>query len=167
MIGIANEMLIYLSYSSRDFSKICATNQTLTRIRSHLGTCKYPESCMAEWLTRLGCVQIRPQVVLPAIIIDRHKRVFDEHSFLKLYMSPFIEKEIGRKLNMENIYTSDGTLKPRALKLFLKTKKAYMQHERCVMPSVWSYEPKYADEVSPRIADTIGRIIGNQIPFRR
>ena len=121
---------------------------------------------MAEWLTRLGCVQIRPQVVLPAIIIDRHKRVFDEHSFLKLYMSPFIEKEIGRKLNMGNIYTSDGTLKPRALKLFLKTKKAHMQYERCVMPSVWSYEPKYADEVSPRIADTIGRIIGNQIPRR-
>jgi hypothetical protein len=166
MIGIANEMLLYLSYSSRDFSKICATKQTLSRIRSHLGTEKYSEEQMAEWLTRLGCNQIRGRVVLPAIIVDRNKRVFDEFTFVKLYMSPFVQKEIERKLGMENIYTSEGCLVPRALKIFLKKKKAYVETQRCVLPSVWSYEPAYAEDVSPRVADTIGRIIGNQIPFR-
>lgn len=166
MIGIANEMLLYLSYSSRDFSKICATNQTLTRIRSHLGTEKYSEEQMAEWLTRLGCVRIRPRVVVPAIIVDRNKRVFDEFTFVKLYMSPFVQKEIERKLEMENIYTKEGCLVPRALKIFLKTKKAYVETPRCVLPSVWYYEPTYSTEVSSRVADTIGRIIGNNLPFR-
>lgn len=166
MIGTASEMLLYLSYSKRDFAKICATDTTLTRIRSRLGREDYSEDTMYEWLVQLGCSQIRPRVVVPAIIIDRHKRVFDEHSFVKLYMSPFIEKELERKLEIENIYTNEGCLHPRALKVFLKMKKAYMKYQRCVLPSVWSYEPSYATEVSPRIADTIGRIIGNNLPRR-
>jgi hypothetical protein len=166
MIGTATEMLLYLSYSSRDFKKICTTNTTLVRLRSKLGADAYAEETMAEWLKRLGCSQIRPRVVVPAIIIDRHQRVFDEHSFVKLYMSPFVQKEIERKLDMENIYTKEGCLHPRALKIFLRKKKAYMKYQRCVLPSVWLYEPKYSTEVSPRIANTIGRIIGNQIPFR-
>jgi hypothetical protein len=165
MIGIANEMLLYLSYSRRDFMKICTTNTTIVRLRSHLGTEKYSEKTMSEWLSRMGCVQIRPRVVVPAIIVDRNKRVFDERTFVKLYMSPFVQKELERKLDMENIYTNDGCLHPRALKVFLKMKKAYIEHQRCVLPSVWSYEPTYSTEVSPRIASTIGRIIGNQLPM--
>jgi hypothetical protein len=167
MIGTATEMLLYLSYSSRDFSKICCTQQSLVRIRSRLGEDRIVENTMAEWLRRLGCSQIRPRVVVPAIIVDRNKRVFDEFTFVKLYMSPFIQKEIERKLEMENIYTNEGCLVPRALKIFLKTKKAYVETPRVVLPSVWSYEPTYSTEVSSRVADTIGRIIGNQLPFPR
>lgn len=165
MIGLANEMLLYLSYSSRDFRKICASDTSLVRIRSRLGRGEYSENTMAEWLTKLGCTMIRGRITVPAIITDRNKRVFDEYTFVKSYMSPFVEEELKRKLETDDIYMKDGCLTPRALKIFLKKKKAYVSASRCVLPSVWLYEPAYSSDVSPRIAETIGRIIGNNLPF--
>ena len=164
MIGTATEMLLYLSYSARDFRKICATDETIIRIRSMLGRDKYSEEQMAEWLRAMGCTQIRPRVTVPAIIVSRQKRVFDELTFVKLYLSDDIKKDLERKLEMPKIFYG-GYLNERALKIFLKKKKAYIEQPRVVLPSVWSYEPTYADSVSSRIADTIGRIIGNSIPF--
>ena len=166
MIGTANEMLLYLSYSSRDFKKVRESNKSIIKIRNHVSRDEYSEKQMSKMLQQLGCTMIRPRVVVPAIIVDRHKRVFDEYTFIKTYMSPFVEEELKRKLSMEDIYTKEGCLHPRAMTIFLHKKKAYISAPRCVLPSVWSYEPPYASNISPRIADTIGRIIGNQIPFR-
>lgn len=166
MIGTATEMLLYLSYSARDFRKVCSTNATIVSIRSKLGREKYSEKQMAEWLRTLGCVQIRPRVTVPAIIVDRSKRVFDEKTFVRLYLNEEMEKDLELKLEMGTVFYG-GYLNERALKIFLKKKKAYIEQPRVVLPSVWSYEPSYIDTISPRIADTIGRIIGNQLPFPR
>ena len=164
MIGTATEMLLYLSYSARDFRKVCSTNETIVRMRGQLGLDKYGEKQMAEWLRKLGCVQIRPRVVVPAIIIDRNKRKFDELTFVRLYMTDEMKKDLERKLEMSTIFNR-GFIHERALKIFLKKKKAYIEQPRVILPSVWSYEPAYAVDVSSRVADTIGRIIGNSIPF--
>lgn len=164
MIGTATEMLLYLSYSARDFRKVCSTNETIVRIRSKLGLDRYSEEQMAEWLRTLGCVQIRPRVTVPAIIVSRQKRVFDELTFVKLYLSDDMKKDLERKLEMSSVIYG-GYLNERALKIFLKKKKAYIEQPRVVLPSVWSYEPTYAVNVSPNVANTIGRIIGNSIPF--
>jgi hypothetical protein len=165
MIGTATEMLLYLSYSARDFRKVCSTNETIVRIRSKLGLDKYAEKQMAEWLRTLGCVQIRPSVTIPAIIVSRQKRIFDELTFVRLYLNEEMQKDLERKLEMSSVFYA-GYLNERALKIFLKKKKAYIEQPRITLPSVWSYEPSYDTSVSPRVADTIGRIIGNQIPFR-
>lgn len=166
MIGLADEMLLYLSYSSKDFKKVCCTNYSVIQLRYRLGQGAYGEEQMAEWLTKLGCIQIRPQVVIPAVIIDRHKRVFDEHTFVRLYCTDSMKDDLKRKLNMETIFIRGGYLHERALKIFLRKRKAYVDAPRCVLPSVWEFSPAYAESVSPRISQTIGRIIGNRIPLR-
>lgn len=163
MIGTANEMLLYMSYIDPNFVKICSTQKTLIRFRNRVARNAYSEKQMEEWLLKLGCRQIRPEIIIPAIIVNRQKRVFDELTFSKLYLSDELEQDIKRKLNVTWIRTN-GYLTYRAMKILLKEKKAYIQTPRLELPSVWSYEPAYMDDIPENISQTIGRLIGNTLP---
>jgi hypothetical protein len=163
MIGTSTEMLLYLSYHE-DFNKICGTRRTLVHIRSKLGNNGYSEEQMSEWLQLLGCTCLRESIVIPAVIIDRHGRVFDEHTFVDLFLTDTMKEDLKRKLNMDRLIVKGGYLHERALKIFLRKRKAYVHMQRYTLPSVWLYEPTYGESVSPRLYETIGRLIGNQLP---
>ena len=166
MIGIAPEMLLYLSYSREDFKVVCSTDRTIIGLRKRIAGGYYSEEQMAEWLRMMGCTCARPEIIIPAVIIDRHGRKFDEHTFVRLYITDFVKKELKRKLKLDSIVVKGGYLHERALKIFLKKKGAHVDTPRYALPSVWIYEPTYGESVSPQISQTVGRIIGNRLPRR-
>lgn len=166
MIGTAHEMLIYMSYNDPNFHVVCSTKKSLMRLRNRIIANAFSEEQMEEWLIKLGCKQIRPRFIIPAIIVSRQKRVFDEFTFSKLYLNEELESEIKRKLNTTQIIYG-GVLTDRAMRLLLKARKSYIQTPRLILPSVWSYEPIYSENIPEGITNTIGRVIGNSLTRKR
>ena len=158
MVGTSDEMLLYFSYMKSEFSVITSSPTIIVRIRDNIKRGRISEEQKAEWLTLLGCKQIRPRLKFPAIICDRHKRMFDEVSFIKYYMNEKDRADIERKIGACKIY--NGTITQRAMKILLKHKKAYIAVERIELPSLWSYEP-VLDVLPNDVTSVITKMIGN------
>lgn len=155
MIGTANEMLLYFSYHNDEFSVITTSRPYIVRLRDKLKSDKVGEEKMSEWLTKLGCRQIRPRITMPAIIYDRSGRMFDEKSFVTCRMNEKDVRDITRKIGSCRIM--NGYISQRALKILVKQKRAYIAMPRQTFPSIWMYGYFNA----PNVDTMVGKLIEN------
>jgi len=142
MIGTSAEMLLFFTYSHETAARLGVTMHRLIRIRERVSHNNYSEDALVEMLSKLECKCIRPRVVIPAIVRDQTGRLFDEHTFVRL----FLKQELADKYGMDFVamkkVNNRGDFIDHALfQHLLHSKRASVAVPRTTLPSVWSYEP--------------------------
>lgn len=142
MIGTSYEMLLYFSYQHSTCERLGLHPQRLTRMRNRISFKAYPEEDIIALLTKLDCKCIRPQIVLPAVVQDRFGKMFDENTFIKL----FLTQEVADKWNVSrpnalSKITQNQFVDIATLKHLVRTRRAKIVQARMILDSVWSYEP--------------------------
>lgn len=142
MIGTSYEMMLYMSYLHDVRTRLGLSAARMVRIRERISSKKISEDKLIEMLSQLDCVQIRPAMVLPAIVRDKNGRLFDERTFVKLFFAQETADRYGFDRAKVISAVERGKFADRVLmKHIVRSKQAHIIVPRETIPSVWSYEP--------------------------
>ena len=142
MIGTSAEMLLFFTYSHEAAARLGVTFSRLTRIRERVSHNNYSEDALVEMLSKLDCKCIRPRVVMPAVVRDQNGHIFDEHTFVRLFLKQELADKYGADFAaLKKVNNRGDSIDSAMFKHLLHSKRASVVAPRMVLPSVWSYEP--------------------------
>lgn len=141
------------------------TRERLVLLRHRLSQHNVTEEYLRETLTRLGCRCIRPQVTLPCIVSDKNGRLFDEYSFVKM----FLTKELTDKYNADYDSTISTANQNKSInrplfKHLLKSRRAWIVLDKMTIDSVWSYEPIELEMTGDKVMQ-VRNMLASSIPM--
>lgn len=142
MILTSHEMLLYLSYQDEFKERLHIIPQRLNSLRHQISQRHIAEETVADYLTRLGCILVRPRVELPCIVQDKNGRRFDEYTFVKMFFTPELAERYGADYRMVMREANRHRSMNRPLfKHLLKSRRAWIILDNKILDSVWAYDP--------------------------
>lgn len=162
MIGTSYEMMLYLSYDKDVQKELKRTNLRMNLLRHRLSEHRVPEELLADMLTRLGCRCIRPRVILPCIVKDKNGRLYDEHTFVKLFFTQeFADKHHADYSAIMGIATKNHSIKRHLFKHLLLSRRAWIVLDNMMLDSVWSYEPIELDMTADKVKQVRNMLVSS------
>lgn len=142
MIGTSYEMMLYLLYDSDIVSQLRLTRDRVVLFRHELSRRNIPEKKLADTLTKLGCRCIRPSLTLPCMVKDKNGRLFDECTFVKMFLTRKLADRYGYNYDaILRVAEQEQSINRVLFKHLLKSRRAWIVLDKMVLDSVWSYEP--------------------------
>ena len=157
MFGTGYELLYYFSFDNNARLKIGILPQQAVNFRKHVVAHWYCEERITEWLTTLGCTQIRPQVIVPAVLRSKKGKLYTERTVLAVLKPEDYTRydivQIRNRLRRKKTNMPDEKFIRHVCRHGHFTKII----DRVVMPSVWEYCPVMYSGARP---DSVARLIG-------